>query len=411
MPKNKDKSNKKKRSRGDTTYTPRDLLEKLRGNIPLDMLLSTLNNMNAMLFELDGFPIVLTLEAAVHLKSILGKDHSISEINTSNCSNAILQGDDLEGDDLEGNDLEGDELLEKYEELSPHHLSGLESYGDEGLESLMGAVLVSGNNRFRITCAETYCRDIDIDPHGEPSKSSSKSSSSPTEEPTTQYPGELKITFINDNFDNEKLVIGVRAANYLTTGGFCNGEIFLGPGRCATAFSVDHTTRIYFPKIRRGVDFSKGDILSLGQLRSHFGHIATYVPRRGALKGYGTLKEMPATIFTLSQMKVRYSRIFRRLAVRAQRENVNEISLHMEDIEKPLEGDDTPAAIFTQKLIKLFPSGQQRIVITGNEKAEKALTALANSFSNTISDRNKTKASAINKKILPHPHLPKKSRK
>lgn len=393
----------KKRSRGNTIDNDTALLNRLRGNVPLDMMEATMKNMHSKAFQVDGYPMILPLESAAYLKSILGEGHSISEVDISNTGDSMVQQDVIE-----------DKLLETHEEMSPQHLSALESFGLDGLERLMGAVLVSGKDRFRITCAEGYYRDIHIDPHAEPR--SSQPSSSPTEEITTQYPGDLKITRIKDGFNNQKLVIGVRVANYLVTGGFYNDDYVLGPGRCS-AFEVDHTTRIYFQKKRQNINFLENDILSLGQLRSHFGHSATFVTRRGALKGYGTLAEMPVTIFTLSLFDIPYSLVFRKLAIRAQRAvraqqaqpgSTEEIVLHLKDIDKPKQDDETAAARLTQNLIDLFPKGQNTLVITGNNDAEAALTELANSFSNTISDRNKTSANRINRRNLPNPHLPKK---
>ncbi|KAF8978883.1 hypothetical protein BGZ46_006047 [Entomortierella lignicola] len=123
---------KKKRSRGDTIENDMALLNRLRGNVPLDMMETTLKNMHSKAYQVDGFPMVLPLETAAYLRSVVGKGYSISKIDTTNAGKAVEQ------------EFVEDKLLEAHEELSPQHLSALESHGLEGLEVPMGAVLTSG---------------------------------------------------------------------------------------------------------------------------------------------------------------------------------------------------------------------------------------------------------------------------
>ncbi|KAF9426345.1 hypothetical protein BGZ76_002807, partial [Entomortierella beljakovae] len=68
-------------------------------------------------------------------------------------------------------------------------------------------------------------------------------SSAPTNEPSTQYRGVLKIARVDDIGSNIKLVIGVRAFNYLITAGFVNDNYRVGPGHCATDVVVNNRTK------------------------------------------------------------------------------------------------------------------------------------------------------------------------
>ncbi|KAF9180965.1 hypothetical protein BGZ49_004937, partial [Haplosporangium sp. Z 27] len=359
--------------------------EKLRGPVPSVMLKSTLTSLNVDAFHINGCPMVLSEEALELLRSLIPPEYEISK---------VLETDKM--GQIDPNPIE-EQFLESHEPVS-EHLSVIASGGNEGLERLMGAVIVAGNNRFKITCAEIYSRDFDIDPHAE--RHDAVPSSVPTDELSTQYSNALKIVKVDDVGSNKKLVIGVRAYNYLITGGYCNGIIRIGPGRCAEGLEVNNKSKCFVKKERQDANLLSQDILSLGQLRSHFGHPFTYAGRRSALSGYGSVSVMPITIFTLSQFDVPFSSIFRRLAESAKSDKKKNVSLQLEDIIRPEEGDNSIPAQLTRALINMFPPGDSKLIITGNTDAEKMLGLLANHFSRVISDKNLAIQSRIARRII-----------
>ncbi|KAF9185370.1 hypothetical protein BGZ49_004316, partial [Haplosporangium sp. Z 27] len=143
----------------------------------------------------------------------------------------------------------GDELAKTHEQLTPEHLSVIEAGGEDGLERLMGAVIVTGEESFKITCAEIYCRRLSIDPHAE--LLDAVPSSVPTDELSTQERNRLKIVKMNDIGKNKELVIGVRAHNYLVSSGHYNGNARVGPGRCADGFKVNGKSKLFIRKERQ----------------------------------------------------------------------------------------------------------------------------------------------------------------
>lgn len=359
--------------------------KRLCGPVPFNIVRSTMDSMDASAYHIHGYPMVLKPDTVEFLKSILPEGISLSKIN------------DDEEITLKAKTEE--QLLKTHVPASLEHISVIEAGKEEGLERLMGAVIVAGENTFKITCAEIYFRDSIIDPHAE--ALTAIPSSVPTEEESTQYSGVLKIVKMDDIGRNKKLVIGVRAYNYLITEGFNNGNIRAGSGRCADGLEINNRTRLFIKKERQNANMLANDILSLGQLRSHFGHPVTYIGRRLALVGYGSISAMPITVFTLSQLNVPFSKIFRHLADSVSSDKKNNVYLHLKDVEKPQEDDMSIPAQITRKIIGMFPAEKGRLKITGNEKAEKALTDLANSFSGTITDRNTAVQNRIAQRILP----------
>ncbi|KAF9150993.1 hypothetical protein BGX20_005539, partial [Mortierella sp. AD010] len=236
-----------------------------------------MDSMGASAYHINGHPMILTPDTVEFMKSNLSEGISLSRMN------------DDEGTTPNANNME-EQLLKTHEPASPGHISVIEAGKEEGLERLMGAVIVAGENKFKITCAEIYFRDSIIDPHAE--DLTAIPSSVPTDEESTRYSGLLKIVKMDDIGRNKKLVIGVRAYNYLVTEGFNNGNIRAGPGRCADGMEINNKTRLFIKKERQNAYMLANDILSIGQLRSHFGHPITYIGRRLALVGYGSMSEM-----------------------------------------------------------------------------------------------------------------------
>jgi hypothetical protein len=252
-------------------------------------------------------------------------------------------------------------------------------------------MLTTGGHHLKILCVEVYSRDRLEDPHAE--SHSTVPSSIPTDGPTTRYKGELKVVHINGEFNNKKLVIGLRSCDYLVTSGLLNGKQLVGPGRCSE-FPFNQVTRIYIKNERQDVTLLEGDILGLAQVRTHFGHVATYCTRRAALRGYGSVPLMPITVFTLSQFGVKHSRVFRELAIRSMTKKKSKVSLYLKDLDEPQTTNTTNAAKITRKLMDLL-SQERKLVITGNEQMGKLLSDLANAFSSAISDKNLTVARRI----------------
>ncbi|KAF9415437.1 hypothetical protein BGZ76_004795, partial [Entomortierella beljakovae] len=341
------------------------------------------NVMDSTAYNVDGHAMILQPNSVPFLKT---SGHSVSKINVSNTVEITRDKDILD-----------DKFLAEYVEFSEADLMKLDTFTTSGLELLMGAVIITDKSRFRIICAEMYCRDPTVDPHAE--SLDIRPQSVPTEEPCTQYTGDLKVVRIHDNFKNWRLVIGVRSVNYLVTSGFKNNAAVVGPGRCAS-FEVNNRTRIFFARKRQNPDILASDVLGLAQLRSHFGSHTTYMTRRAALKGYSTLTDMPISIFSLSQYNVPFSRVFRSLAD-ISKAKTDKIKLKITDIEKPKPHEKSSSASLTRKLLSLFPSDVEELMVTGNGEVEIALTNLANSFSRTISDRNLTVARTINNRNFP----------
>ncbi|KAF9426191.1 hypothetical protein BGZ94_006844, partial [Podila epigama] len=256
---------------------------------------------------------------------------------------------------------------------------------------IVGAKLTTGSHQLEILCAEVYNRDRLEDPHAE--SLSVYPSSIPTVGVAIQYKGELKIVHVLGEFNRRKLVVGVKNHNYLVTSCLHNGKSLVGPGRCSE-FPVNHTTRIYFRKENQDVDLFEGDILGLAQVRTYFGHPATYSTRRAALRGYGSVPLMPITVFSLSQFEVKHSRVFRELAVRSLKTKTSKVCLYLKDLDEPHATNTTEVANITRKLMSLL-SQPRKLVVTGNDPVEKLLSELANAFSKTISDKNLTVARRI----------------
>ncbi|KAF9102107.1 hypothetical protein BGX27_011178 [Mortierella sp. AM989] len=328
--------------------------KKLCGDVPPNIVESIMKSMKACTYEINGHPMILTDDTFQYLRPILPEAISFSKIDVSMAQHKI--------DD----DKPDENLLITHDGLTPEHLSAIESAGDEGLERLMGAVLVAGKNKFEITCAELYCRNSLLNPHAE--SHSVSPSSVPTNEASTQYLGRLKIVQLPDCYSNWKLVLGVRTHNYLVTQGLLNGEAVVGPSRCAKAFDINSTTKLFIKKERQDVRLLSGDIFRLDSF----------------------------------EFNVPYSGISRNLAMRVHAKNRDKLTLHIKNIDIPDEDDKSEAARLTRDIISVFPPNEKILVITGNEDAEKKLTKLANHFSGIISDKNSTViARRINRRILP----------
>ncbi|KAI8604914.1 hypothetical protein EDD21DRAFT_411651 [Dissophora ornata] len=180
------------------------------------------------------------------------------------------------------------DLLSTHGELSEEHLVAIESGGLIGMERLVGATLATGVDTIKIPCVEKYSRDVLTDPHAEPMLA--MPSSVPTNGASIQYRGHLKIVILADKFGRRRLVLGVRARNYLVTSGDQNGEVMVGPTGCAD-FSVNESTALLIQRQRQDPHILEEDALGLAQVRSHFVNGLCPIPESftGSGKGLGSL--------------------------------------------------------------------------------------------------------------------------
>ncbi|KAF9407598.1 hypothetical protein BGZ76_006080, partial [Entomortierella beljakovae] len=209
-----------------------------------------------------------------------------------------------------------------------------------------------------------------LDPHAE--SRNTNNSSSPNTQPTTQYAARLKIVKLPDVYGHSKLVIGVAGYNYLITAGIIDDK------EAAINQSMYSSLRC------------------LAQVRSSFGNITIYMPRRSAMNGYSSPEYMSITIFTLAENNVRFGKLFYKIATRVQQKGLSKksVSLKLCDIEIPLENDSTDIAQATRGIIDLF-GDESRLTITGNSELESALTKLASLLASIISDKNRMVARSI----------------
>ncbi|KAG0214540.1 hypothetical protein B0O80DRAFT_504161 [Mortierella sp. GBAus27b] len=363
----------KKRGHGIDDLT---VWKRLCGEVPSKMLESTMEAMQANAFMVDGHGMILPKTTASFLSKILKPGFKLAPIEVRSRPDRILTPEELQKD---------------FDEMSPSHLAAVNSGGIVGLERIVGAILCTGKHQFKVTCAEVYNRDVLQDPHAE--SQFVAVSSVPSDGPSTQYKGDVKIIKMPGEFNTLKLEIGVRSHNYLITSGFRDNVVHVGPAHCGE-FPVNQETKIYFRKERQEPTFLDGDILGLAQVRSNFGHYNTYKTRRAALRGYGSVAVMPVTVFTLSQFGVKYSRVFRELAVRAMAEEQEKIILHLKDVEVPPMKDSSQAANMTRDLLSLFEEDTE-LDVTTNSPAEKVLSQLAGRLSSDISKKNTRIASNI----------------
>jgi hypothetical protein len=152
------------------------------------MLVAEMKTMHADAFHIDGYPFVSPVETVEHMKSYLPAV-TRSKIGDPEVETKIDAGESLEKTHCEVNEGENLKILEHGYLI--------------GLERLLGAILISGAERFTITCAEIYSRDNLIDPHAEPYDADP--SSFPTNDATVQYRGFLKIMYMTEKFNKKKL--------------------------------------------------------------------------------------------------------------------------------------------------------------------------------------------------------------
>ncbi|KAG0032524.1 hypothetical protein BGZ83_004433, partial [Gryganskiella cystojenkinii] len=232
--------------------------------------------------------------------------------------------------------------LSGYREVSHDDFRILDRGDTEARNLLAGAVLVTEKLWMELTCTEVYMRDCVADFNAaSPAK---RSSSEPT--PSCQYPGLLKIVNLMDRFGWPTLEIGLTACDYLVTSGKLNGRYVVGPSHCGD-FVVTKETGLYL-KDNQGADLLNNGFLALSQVRSGWGHRATYLPRRGAQKGYASVSRMPTTVFSLSQWGVNAADIFYRLWRSATESSDGVPTLRLDDF--PLAIPSTKPEKIVQKL-------------------------------------------------------------
>ena len=240
-----------------------------------------------------------------------------------------------------------------------------------------------------------------------------------------------------DRFHHKKLVIGVRAHNYLVTSSnyngtsvsyrnfdnvqsqrtavsslrlLCislarcqnvrqetlNGTFLTGPSRCAAFPSIKQQDCI-----SRKIDKmqQRSPTIYLDSLKCGAG-LCTQQPTQHAELHFAAMHRYLScpSLYSLCRNLMSPAAVFfRNLAVRAQARKRTKIILLIKDIEVPHPNAQTEVAKLT-RIIALFPPESKKRLVSGNEDAEKELAELANKFSNIISDKNLT----ISRRIASH---------
>ncbi|KAF9922342.1 hypothetical protein BGZ65_009669, partial [Modicella reniformis] len=210
----------KKRARDDEDNDDKEdneddenIWRRLCGEVPSKEMESTIESSSAAAYKICGLGMILPPETSNLLQSILPSEYTVSKLDISKHHHKVKVGADV---------------VATHESLTPDHLQAIEKGGCDGLERIVGAILTTGKHQLTILCVEAYSRDKVKDPHAE--SHSAFPSSVPTDGGSTQYPGKLIITHLNDMANNKKLVIGARNHNYLVTSALNHELALVGPG-------------------------------------------------------------------------------------------------------------------------------------------------------------------------------------
>ncbi|KAG0320786.1 hypothetical protein BGZ99_004292 [Dissophora globulifera] len=220
------------------------------------------------------------------------------------------------------------------------------------------------------------------DPHAESIKT--HHTSIPDDLSTSQYSKMLKIATIPDKFNNPHLVIGTSAGNYLVTSSEEEDHAYVGPGRCGQ-FKVSEHTRLLISQERQDQSFLDNTVFGLAQVRTGFGHPATYNARRAIMEAQNDSKTIPVTISTLHRWKVQEAKVFHQLYVRSLEKFSHGIILKRSDTD-----DSLPEGKIAERLAelsKLFMDNE--LNVTRAPMTEDILQALI------ISDKNRVVADNI----------------
>ncbi|KAF8920089.1 hypothetical protein EDD21DRAFT_74783 [Dissophora ornata] len=362
-----------------------DVLQEITGNVPVELAKSFIATMCCSPHQVvskhavanNAFGVIMSDRSAQRLADALKPGFRVEKINLTDAHLTPMSEIDLTMD---------------YDELTEEHLEVIEKGGAPGRERLVGSVIKTGATWLQIFCVESYNRNCLEDPHAEPA--TLNPSSVPNNSRMTQYRGRLKITVLWDGYGKPRLIIGVRGHNYLITSGNHDGTTIIGPTRCGQ-IPVSERTTLSIKKKRQNPNEFDEDILGLAQVRSHFGHRATYAARRTGLVGYSALAQMPITIFTIAlwnKESLVQASVFYRLWCRSKEPGPGPI-LHLDDLNVHHETDTKPGR-YLQSLRLLF-SMDGTLNISTNSEAERILSGLAKHFAALISDKNKIVQSNI----------------
>ncbi|KAG0301385.1 hypothetical protein BGZ98_008409 [Dissophora globulifera] len=360
--------------------TKEGLIQALCGDLTVEMMLTTAKCARLLPYVLRG-PSVMTAsfmsrETAEQIRGILPEGHSLSLYPVCN-----------------SNDVSNHPTVPYgYEDaMNKDHIEVMTKGGTPGMERLTGAIVATGDKQIKIICTEHYLRDRTQDPHAESIKT--HHTSVPDDQSTSQYSKMLKIATIPDKFNNPHLVIGTSAGNYLVTSSEEDDHAYVGPGRCGQ-FKVSEHTRLLISQERQDQSLLDNTVFGLAQVRTGFGHPATYSTRRAIMEKQNDPKTMPVTIFTLHHWKVQGAKVFYQLHVRFLEKCPDGIILKISDI------DDSPPggkiAECLTELSNLFIDNE--LNVTRTPMAEDILQGLANLFSKIISDKNRVVADNIEKR-------------
>lgn len=359
------------------------VLQEICGDVPVELTKSFIASMLCSPFqvipkhhEADAFGVVVPDRSAQHLAKALKAGFCLQKLNLTDVHLAPTRS-------------EKDPTID-YDDLTDEHLDAIENGGAHGRERLVGGIIKTGHTWLQILCVESYNRDCFEDPHAEPV--TQHPSSVPNTTRSTQYEGKLRISIMWDGHGKRRLIIGVRRHSYLVTSGKKDDTIVIGPTSCGE-FLVNKETTLSIRKKRQNPNELDDEILGLAQVRSHFGHRATFTPRRTALLGFSALTQMPVTVFTLglwSNGKSPQQSVFYHLWRRSK--EPGPLILRLED----LQGRETGKEAGLLKALRALISDEGTLEISANSEAEDILSQLANHLSSQISDKNKIAEKNIN---------------
>ncbi|KAG0280492.1 hypothetical protein BGZ95_009895 [Linnemannia exigua] len=360
------------------TIPTQETLDEIYSSLPVDLVKSFLASMRSNAYQVSSgkgkekttFSVIASDRSAPHLAFALGPGYALEKVDLSHTHQAPPLDKDLSA----------------YDGLTAaDHLQVIEQGGVVGLERIVGSIIVTEGSWIEVYSAEVYSRNYLDDPHSEPPTTTP--SSVPSLKSSTQYTGKLKITVLYDHFGNPRLEIGVMEFNYLIVAGNYNNTVVVCPSRCGQ-FPTGGRTQVFIKKARQDPQTLDSSALGLAQVRSKFGHPATYKTRRVGLNGFRALSQMPVSIFTLYLWRVEQALVFYRLWLRAREAGPGQgPTLHLEDFDTIVETTTKQGQLL--RTLRELVAKEGTLCVSASADAETILSKLASSFSGMISDKNK----------------------
>ncbi|KAF9931314.1 hypothetical protein FBU30_010453 [Linnemannia zychae] len=121
-----------------------EIWKRLRRNVPSNTLESTISLMQARVYKISGHGMILQPEALAFLQTFLPAKYTISTIDLSQDHNKHMIDEGLPS---------------THDKLTHQHLTAMEQGKEVGLERVVGAILATRADTFKILYAEVYSRD------------------------------------------------------------------------------------------------------------------------------------------------------------------------------------------------------------------------------------------------------------